>query len=218
MTGMRSGRVAVIIPAFNEEGTVGDVVRVARTLTRDVVVVSDGSRDATAARAREAGARVIDLPENAGKGPALYAGLSHTDAEFVLLLDADLVNLQLGHLQTLLAPVANGELDMAIGVFSDGGFMTDFGNRMTPHLSGQRAARREWLLAVPRLAQERWPEPAITYALKNDRARWGYVELPKLSQVMKEEKRGLWQGLKHRTRMYRDLLTYRRRRKREAEG
>ncbi|PYE54424.1 glycosyltransferase family 2 protein [Deinococcus yavapaiensis] len=205
--------VAVIIPAFNEESTIVDVVRPALAFTREVVVVSDGSTDGTARVAREAGAIVVELHSNGGKGPALYAGLLATNADIVILLDADLVGLTPEHLHTLLAPVANGELDMAIGVFNDGGFMTDFGNRMTKHLSGQRAVRREWLLGVPRLASERWPEPAITYALKNDRVKWGYVELHKLKQVMKEEKRGLWQGLKYRTKMYKDLLTFRKRRK-----
>lgn len=211
-------RVAVIIPAYNEQDTVGAVVRVALELTPDVIVVSDGSIDDTAGSARKAGAAVVELPENSGKGPALHAGLLATSAELVVLLDADLVGLTREHLLALLHPVRRGELDMAIGVFSEGGFMTDFGNRMTPHLSGQRAARRAWLLSVPRLAQERWPEPAITYALKNDRVKWGYVELPKLSQVMKEEKRGFWRGAAHRTRMYLDLLTFRRRRKRPVEA
>ncbi|WP_027480766.1 glycosyltransferase family 2 protein [Deinococcus pimensis] len=215
MRAVQSGNLAVVIPAFNEQDTVSGVVRVALELTPDVVVVSDGSSDQTAAVARLAGARVVELHCNAGKGAAIHAGLEATAAPYVVLLDADLVGLTLEHLTTLAQPVLRGELDMAIGIFSEGGFMTDFGNRMTPHLSGQRATRREWLLSVPRLAQERWPEPAITYALKNDNVRWGYVELAKLSQVMKEEKRGFWRGVKHRTRMYLDLLTFRRRRKRD---
>lgn len=211
----RANGVAVIIPAFNEEATVAAVVQPALAFTREVIVVSDGSTDGTARVARDAGATVVELHPNAGKGPALHAGLLATNAEIVVLLDADLVGLTPQHLHTLLAPVERGELDMAIGVFNDGGFMTDFGNRMTKHLSGQRAVRRAWLLGVPRLAAERWPEPAITYALKNDRVKWGYVELHKLKQVMKEEKRGLWQGLKYRTKMYKDLLTFRKRRKDE---
>jgi len=212
-----SGSLAVVIPAYNEQDTVGDVVRVALGFTPDVVVVSDGSTDATAAQAARAGAHVVALPSNAGKGAAIHAGLEATGATFVVLLDADLVGLTVEHLRTLTEPVLSGELDMAIGIFSEGGFMTDFGNRMTPHLSGQRATRRAWLLGVPRLPLERWPEPAITYALKNDNVRWGYVELPRLSQVMKEEKRGFWQGVLYRTRMYLDLLTFRRRRKQDAQ-
>lgn len=203
-----------MIPAYNEEQTVPSVIHAARTLTDEVVVVSDGSTDGTARAALSAGARVVDLPENAGKGPALYAGLHATDAQYVILLDADLVGLTRAHLDTLLEPVVRGDLDMAVGVFEGGGFATDFGNRMTPHLSGQRACRRDWLLQVPGLASERWPEPAITHALKQSGVRWDYVELSNLRQVMKEEKRGFWRGVKYRTKMYLDILGYRRRRKR----
>lgn len=206
-------RVAAVIPAFNEEETVGGVVRVARECTPDVVVVSDGSRDRTAEVARLAGARVVDLAENVGKGPALKAGLEATTAEYVVMLDADLLGLTCAHLDTLLRPVLAGELDMAIGVFEGGGFASDWGNKLTPHLSGQRACRREWLLSVPRLGEERWPEPPITDHLRATGARWDYVELGQVRQVLKETKRGFWKGVRSRTKMYASLLTYRRRRR-----
>ena len=207
-------RVAVVIPAYNEEDTVGDVVRVALSLTDDVVVASDGSQDNTMSAARNAGATVVDLQPNGGKGPALKAALEATDAEYVVMLDADLTGLTRAHLELLLRPVLSGELDMSIGVFEGGGFMTDWGNKLTPHLSGQRACRRDWLLAVPHLGEERWPEPAITEHLKETGARWDYVELPQVAQVLKEKKRGLWNGIKARTKMYADLLTYAARKKR----
>ncbi|MFC6616534.1 hypothetical protein [Deinococcus radiophilus] len=71
--------------------------------------------------------------------------------------------------------------------------MSEWGNRLTPQLSGQRACRREWLLSVPRLKQERWPEPAITEHLERTGLRWDYVELPDMGQVLKE-KSAVWSG------------------------
>lgn len=208
-------RVAVVIPAYNEEDTVAAVIRTALEFTPEVVVASDGSRDRTAQVAREAGARVVELRENAGKGPALKAALEATTADYVLMLDADLLGLTRAHLERLLAPVLAGEADMVIGVFEGGGsFASDWGNKLTPNLSGQRAARRDWLLGVPRLGQERWPEPPITDHLRATGARWAYVELGQVSQVLKEKKRGFWKGVGYRTRMYADLLTYRQRRRR----
>lgn len=206
--------VAVVIPAFNEADTVAEVVRVGLQLTPDVVVASDGSADNTVPAARAAGANVLDLQPNGGKGPALKAALESTQAEYVVMLDADLTGLTLEHLRLLLAPVINGVVDMSIGVFEGGGFVTDWGNKLTPHLSGQRACRRDWLLNVPHLGEERWPEPAITAHLKGTGARWDYIELPQVAQVVKEKKRGFWKGAKARTKMYADLLTYRIRKKR----
>ena len=69
-------RSLVIVPAFNEEAAVGDVVREIRAAVpdADVVVVDDGSSDATAVKARAAGASVIPLPFNLGVGGAMRAG------------------------------------------------------------------------------------------------------------------------------------------------
>ncbi len=210
---MTPPQTAVVIPAYNEAHTVAEVVRVALLLTPEVIVASDGSSDDTAGVARAAGAKVVELNPNGGKGPALYAALTATTAEYVLMLDADLLGLKLEHLNILLRPVVSGQLDMSIGIFEGGGLMTDLGNKLTPHLSGQRACKREWLLRVPGLGKERWPEPAITDALKRSGVRWDYVELPGLAQVMKEEKRGFWKGVGYRSRMYVDLIGYRRRKK-----
>ncbi|MFL6584684.1 MAG: glycosyltransferase family 2 protein [Chthoniobacterales bacterium] len=84
--------IAAVIPAFQEEKHIGDVVR--RTLAQvpQVVVVDDGSKDTTAAVAREAGAEVIVHPVNRGKGEAIKTGLRRTlelGAEYVVILDAD---------------------------------------------------------------------------------------------------------------------------------
>lgn len=209
-------KATVLIPAFNEEATVGRVISVARMAGFPVVVVDDGSSDQTAKVAAEAGARAIRLEKNQGKGGALKVGLEAVLTPLVILLDADLVGLKPEHLRSLLEPVASGQTDMAIGVFKAGGFMTDFGNRTTPQLSGQRACKRDLLLSVPSLASERWPEPAITAHLKSAGARWQYVELRQVSQVMKEKKRGFWRGLKQRMGMYWNLLRFRLRRHRSA--
>jgi glycosyltransferase involved in cell wall biosynthesis len=83
---------AVLIPAYQADATVGEIARGARRHVARVLVVDDGSTDATAARAREAGAEVLRLEVNSGKGAALRAGLSRllsTPATHVAFLDAD---------------------------------------------------------------------------------------------------------------------------------
>jgi glycosyltransferase involved in cell wall biosynthesis len=84
--------VAALIPAFHEEAHVRDVAERTRQQLDHVLVIDDGSRDATAERAREGGAEVIVHPENRGKGAAIKTGLQHwleRGMEYVVLLDAD---------------------------------------------------------------------------------------------------------------------------------
>jgi glycosyltransferase involved in cell wall biosynthesis len=84
--------VAAIIPAFYEEKHVGDVVRRTREFLTDVLVVDDGSADATSERARAAGAEVIVHPQNRGKGETIKTGLRHwydRGSRLVVILDAD---------------------------------------------------------------------------------------------------------------------------------
>lgn len=69
-------RILAVIPAFREERFIADVVRRTRAFIPDVLVIDDGSPDATAARAREAGAQVEEVRPNAGKGNALRRGFA----------------------------------------------------------------------------------------------------------------------------------------------
>ncbi len=85
---------AALVPAFQAEATVGDVVRGIRAAAPrvPVLVVDDGSSDRTGAEAASAGALVLRLPQNGGKGTALRAGLVQlleSDATHVGFLDAD---------------------------------------------------------------------------------------------------------------------------------
>ncbi len=202
-------KATVLIPAFNEEKTVGEVVRAARGAGFPVVVADDGSTDHTARAARDAGAVVVRLPKNQGKGAAYAAGLKAVDTPYVVLLDADLVGLKPEHLEALLEPVERGEAEMSVGVFKGGRLFTDFGNRITPFLSGQRALPTALFREVPGLEQARYDvELLLTRVAKEKGWRVKYLPLHGLSQVMKEEKRGFFAGLLHRLRMYREVLRY----------
>jgi len=112
-------RTLVFIPAWNEQESVGDVVRDVRERLPevDVLVVDDGSTDRTARRARSAGAIVAIHPFNQGLGAAIHTGYLYAarhDYEFCAHLDADGQHPP-DELARLLAAVWSGECDLALG-------------------------------------------------------------------------------------------------------
>src|SRR5690606_10517340 len=156
--------VAFLIPAFDEAANVTRVVRVAQsTGLGPVLVVDDGSTDGTGAAARAAGAKVLRLNENEGKGGALAAGAAALSEDVLVLLDADLVGLIPDQIADLTAPVLCGQADMTRGSFTGGRWRTTAAQKIAPQLSGQRAVLRKKLLSVPGLAESRYGvEVAIT--------------------------------------------------------
>lgn len=84
--------VWIVIPAYNEAGMIGRVIADLGSLGHRIVVVDDGSRDATAARAREVGAVLVRHPINLGQGAALQTGIDFAlrqDARAIVTFDAD---------------------------------------------------------------------------------------------------------------------------------
>ena len=108
--------VSVVIPALNEEEPIGDVVRaIPRAVVDEVLVVDNGSTDATAERARTAGARVVSEPRR-GYGRACQAGIAAVaaDCEIIAFLDGDGSNCP-ELLPLLIEPILAGKQDFVIG-------------------------------------------------------------------------------------------------------
>ena len=85
-------RIAAIIPAYQEQIHIGEVVLRTRAQLEHVLVIDDGSIDKTAERARVAGAEVVVHSQNQGKGESIKTGLRHwlnREIDFVIILDAD---------------------------------------------------------------------------------------------------------------------------------
>jgi len=185
-------RVVAVVAARDAETSVAATVEALRGLELDprVVVVDDGSRDDTAARAAAAGATVVRLPENVGKGAAVRAGVAAAgEADVYLLVDADTGVTAMGA-APLLAPVMGGEAEMSIGVLPPAGaragvgvvkwlaraaIRATTGRRVDAPLSGQRAVRGELLRSLA-LADRFGLETAMTLDALRCGAR--VVEVP----------------------------------------
>jgi glycosyltransferase involved in cell wall biosynthesis len=107
-------RIAVVIPALDEEQAIGLVLSEIPPVVSEVVVVDNGSRDRTAQVARAAGARVVFEPRR-GYGQACLAGIAAVpEADVVVFLDADHSD-HPAQLAGVLAPILSGEADLVIG-------------------------------------------------------------------------------------------------------
>jgi glucosyl-3-phosphoglycerate synthase len=180
----RGRRVSVCLPARDEEATVAGVVSAIRaelmdelSLVDELVVIDDGSSDATAAAAEAAGAEVIAaadiLPEYGiehGKGQALWRGLHVTTGDIIVFCDADIRGFDVGFVLGLVGPLLTlDDVTFVKGCYErplhgnpgEGGRVTELMARpvislLFPHLAGVRqplsgeyAGRREVLEAVP---------------------------------------------------------------------
>ena len=109
--------LAAVIPAYNEERFIGSVVIKVRKYTDAVIVVDDGSRDATAEIAQAAGAIVVRHEKNRGKGAALNSGFQKArelGAQVVAVLDGDGQH-RAEEIPSLVQPVLDGKADMVVG-------------------------------------------------------------------------------------------------------
>jgi glycosyltransferase involved in cell wall biosynthesis len=113
----RDFKVAVIVPAYNEERFIGSVLLKARSYADTLLVVDDGSTDATAEVARAAGAIVVRHRRNGGKGVALNTGFRKArelDVDVVVVIDGDGQHLP-EEIDSLVGPVVRGEADIVVG-------------------------------------------------------------------------------------------------------
>lgn len=211
------GPVVAIVPAKDAELSIRATVAALLALpgVDEVVVVDDGSSDATAEMARAAGAWVLRLPANLGKGGAVEAGVKLAPhARAYLLVDAD-VGATAAEVGALLRPVLAGEADMTVGVLPSAGGRGGFGlvrstaaaairmatgqSTQAP-LSGQRAVEGELLRSLD-LAPRFGLEVGLTIDARRAGAR--VVEVP-VEMDHRHTGRSL-DGFRHRARQGSDV-------------
>ena len=105
--------ISCIIPAFNEESTIVNVIRNVKKVKviGEIIVVDDGSTDNTCKNAKSEGVKVIRHGKNKGKGAAIKTGVLHSTGDIILFLDADLYSISSTKITSMLHPIENDEAD-----------------------------------------------------------------------------------------------------------
>lgn len=138
-------KVSIVLPAKNEERAVGDTVsRILRVLQgAEIIVVDDGSTDATRAVAESAGARVVSHPYSKGNGAAIKTGARTATGEVIVFMDADGQH-DPADILRLLERLEEG-YDMVVGARQTGsqasvgrGLANAFYNRLASYMTGHR--------------------------------------------------------------------------------
>jgi glycosyltransferase involved in cell wall biosynthesis len=167
----------VIVPAFNEAASIGEVVSAVGSAARwrEILVVDDGSSDGTGAAATSHGARVVRHPYNKGNGASVKTGVRHATGEWILVIDGDGQHQP----QDAVRLVSRlGEYDLVVGARSTATQATAgrrlgnaILNRLASYLadrdipdltSGFRAARRACMLEFLHLLPNGFSTPTTT--------------------------------------------------------
>ncbi|WP_214415616.1 glycosyltransferase family 2 protein [Sphaerisporangium fuscum] len=214
---------AVIVPAKDEARRIGATVTAALAIPGVdlVVVVDDGSSDATGRVARSAGARVLRHSRNRGKAAAMESGaeavrlLDEDGSRHLLFLDADLGETA-GKAAPLIEPVRAGSADMTIATFANRvklgghGFVVRLsregirracGWQATQPLNGQRCLTRAAFEAARPLARGFGVETGLTIDLIRDGFRVVEVEVDMSHRATGTD----WHAQVHRARQFRDV-------------
>jgi len=211
-------RALVIVPALNEAGVIEGVVRDLRRYApwADVLVVNDGSLDGTGEAAREAGAKVLDLPVNLGIGGAVQTGYRYAWSRGYALafqFDGDGQH-RARCLSALVRPLLADEADMVVGSrFLKPRGMTAYGfrlvgikmlaglissvlrQRITDPTSGCRAAGRRAIRLFAAEYPQDYPEPESLVQLRRQGLRVREVPVTMRRRRAGQSSIGLWSGL-----------------------
>jgi hypothetical protein len=191
-------KILVIIPAYNEEGSVGKVIEEVRhhLPQADILVVNDGSTDLTPKKAKACGARVLDLPFNLGIGGAMQAGYQYAfekGYEIAIQVDGDGQH-DPREIPKLLKVLEEKEVDMVIGsrFIGDSEFKSSMirrvgisifskviswvvGQPVTDPTSGFRATNRKAIQLFALDYPQDYPEPEVVILLHQCHLKMGEV-------------------------------------------
>ncbi|MCS7201105.1 MAG: glycosyltransferase family 2 protein [Patescibacteria group bacterium] len=125
-------KISIIIPAYNEEKTIGKVIKEAcKTQASEIIIVDDGSSDRTAEivtnfRDRDKRVKLFRNRFNLGPGLARKRGLLKSKGELIIFFDADIKNVEARMFESLVNPLVKNKADLVMASFENFGRVTEF--------------------------------------------------------------------------------------------
>jgi glycosyltransferase involved in cell wall biosynthesis len=195
-------KILIIIPAYNEEGNIGDLLREFKKISSysfEILVVNDCSKDRTSEISRTFGVNVIDLPCNLGIGGAVQTGYKYAlinNFDVAIQVDGDGQHPP-EYINNILSPIINGEADMVIGsrYLQKKGFQSTYlrrlgisyftkliklliGQNITDPTSGYRACNKKVINLFANTYPKDYPEPETIVFLARNKLK--IIEVPVL--------------------------------------
>jgi glycosyltransferase involved in cell wall biosynthesis len=187
-------KTSAIICAYNEEKTIENVILSAKEnyVVNDIIVVNDGSTDATGKIIKSLKNRVtmtdIHFEKNKGKGYAMAIGIEKALNDIIVFIDADLSNLNQNHYYQLVDPIVGDVADMVLGQATE--TLINYGVNPFKSLTGERALlKKDILPIVDKMKQSRFGvETLINLYFQSQGKRIKYVMLKGLVHPTKFQK------------------------------
>ncbi|MBU1095893.1 MAG: hypothetical protein A2499_03800 [Stygiobacter sp. RIFOXYC12_FULL_38_8] len=192
--GPKNQKATAIMCAYNEMKTIGDILETLLKCTelKEIIVINDGSIDSTSKILEKFiglnKLRIIELPENRGKGFAMAEGIANAQNNLLVFVDADLTNFKVEYILQLIQPLLEGKANMVIGQPTEN--VMDY--RLNPFISlaGERSLFRDEIFPlIEQMKETRFGvETLINLHYKANNMKTLYVSLWGLVHPIKIQK------------------------------
>jgi glycosyltransferase involved in cell wall biosynthesis len=205
-------KISCIIPAYNEEGGIGNVLHVVVPLVGkylyEIIVIDDGSKDNTKEIVRNfPKINFIEHPKNKGKSKTVADGIKASGGDYIFLLDADLKFLNEGNILDLINPIENDISKVSIGYRKNAWPLFPF--KKIDYLSGERILPKKFLMEkidkmeeLPSYALEVF----INRIIVKNKLSIKVVPWPNVENVFSQNKRGFLKGIRTVLKVWWNIL------------
>ena len=194
-------KITAIVPAYNEAKRIGRVLSILTTYPHfeEVIVVDDGSTDNTEGVVKQYPVRYVKNAINKGKGHAMDTGGALSRGDIIFFADADVTGLTHEIIDDIISPVMDGMVDMSIAMRNRTTYYLHYIIFFIPLLGGERALTKSLWQMLPSHYKRRFKvETGLNFYARYYGRGFSFKVFQGLSQIVKEKKFGLIEGLRRR--------------------